>query len=195
MVEKNFKQYRPIVIKMWFLCNLVSSGLGLELWFVLGLGPRFSIRVSAHLGKLQSCLSRMAPHSTLWLRVLVTACCGTVWRWYALYPVCRVKEILQFTVRWRPLWMKWKWNISLTRGRHNHIYCLFSKFALSNANLQSMQVFFWLPVNSSHGHVVTRSTRHRSTRHRRVFSQSHLITRSSRHTVISSQARIVQSYG
>jgi len=28
----------------------------------------------------------------------------------------------------------------------------------------------WLPVNSSHGHVVTRSTRHRSTRHTSVSS-------------------------
>jgi len=29
-----------------------------------------------------------------------------------------------------------------------------------------------LPVNSSHGHLVTRSTRHRSTRHRHISSQS-----------------------
>jgi len=34
----------------------------------------------------------------------------------------------------------------------------------------------WLPVNSSHGHVVTRSTRHRSTRHIRVSSHSQLVT-------------------
>jgi len=33
-----------------------------------------------------------------------------------------------------------------------------------------------LPVNSSHGHLVTRSTRHRSTRHIRVSSHSQLVT-------------------
>ena len=53
--------------------------------------------------------------------------------------------------------------------------------------------FFWLPVNSSNGHVVTWSTHHWLTRHRHIFSQSHLITSSSRHTVILSQASIVQS--
>ena len=34
----------------------------------------------------------------------------------------------------------------------------------------------WIPVNSSHGHVVTRSTRHRSTRHIHVWSHSQLVT-------------------
>ena len=33
----------------------------------------------------------------------------------------------------------------------------------------------WLPVNSSHGHVVTRSTRHRSTRHTSGSSHSQLV--------------------
>ena len=43
------------------------------------------------------------------------------------------------------------------------------------------QDFVWhgaprLPVNSSQGHLVTRSTRHRSTRHRHVSSHSQLVT-------------------
>ena len=55
-------------------------------------------------------------------------------------------------------------------------------------------------VNSSHGHLVTRSTRHRSTRHMPIFftqstrhtvksSHGHLVTRSTRHAVNSSRYR------
>jgi len=49
-------------------------------------------------------------------------------------------------------------------------------------------VLDWLPVNSTHGHVVTRSTRHRSPRHRRDF-----FTKSTRHTVKSSHSHLVTS--
>ena len=48
-----------------------------------------------------------------------------------------------------------------------------------------------LPVNSTHGQLVSRSSRHRSTRHMPVFSHSQLVTRSSRHTVISSHGQLV----
>ena len=62
---------------------------------------------------------------------------------------------------------------------------LVTKFTLRRIGCLSDRPSERLPVNSSHGHVVTRSTRHR-----RVF-----FTESSRRTVISSQASIVQSYG
>jgi len=67
----------------------------------------------------------------------------------------------------------------------------------------------WLPVNSSHGQLVTRSSRPtvysspvnsshtrlitQSTRHMVNSSHGQLVTRSSRHTVISSHSQLVTS--
>jgi len=102
-------------------------------------------------------------------------------------PKGKIPTVKTSNRKWRPLRSG-----NNVHGKNVHGANVRTKAMLLNAILEKLDLFHaacftrgsakdirWrrrLPVNSSHGHLVTRSTRHQSTRHTCVSSKSQLVT-------------------